>query len=250
VAGGDPFASGTRQLAPELSLTVSPQPVYIDSAPAAVARLTRRTVSRTAVVGAPAPVAGVPVELLSTTLTSSDVAPSAPQPTGAVATTGADGTATIPLAGASVPRRFLGARTRPVAGGVVIPATYQVYLQTYVHVTATAQRAADGRLEVSGTISPAQPGRKVRLDRKLEQMCNRGFFVPGQVLTPQQVGVPAGCYDRYTQDPVATADVGADGSSYTLVAPSSAPAGAYSVSLDSPRGASVYAGQTSGFPAP
>jgi hypothetical protein len=117
-------------------------------------------------------------------------------------------------------------------------------------MTVTTQRLADGRLQVSGTIRPAQPGRTIRLDRKLEQVCNQGIRIPGQVVTPQQVGVPAGCFDRYTQDPVAIADVSADGGSYTLVAPASAPAGTYSVSLDSPRGASVYAGQTAGVAVP
>jgi hypothetical protein len=252
VAGDDPFAGGTRRLAPELHLTVTPQPVYVDSNPAAVATLDRRTVSRTAVVGAPAPVAAVPVELLDVTLRSTDTAPGTPQPTGRVATTGADGTATIPLPDTPVPRRLLGAVTRPAAdgGGVAIPSETQLYLQTYVRMTAAAQRLGDGRLQVTGTISPAQPGRKVRLDRRLGQQCATGIAVPGQVTMPQQIGVPAGCFDRYTQDPVATADVSADGGSYTLVAPASAPAATYSVSLDSPRGPSVYAGQTPGIAMP
>ncbi|MCW2982828.1 MAG: hypothetical protein JWR63_398, partial [Conexibacter sp.] len=50
VAGDDPFAAGARRtLAPDLALTVTPQPVFTDSAPSAVATLTRRTVTRTAV---------------------------------------------------------------------------------------------------------------------------------------------------------------------------------------------------------
>jgi hypothetical protein len=251
VAGRDPFASGTRQLVPELGLTVTPQPVFTDSAPSAVATLSRRTVSRTAVVGGPAPVAGVPVELLSATAASTETAPPVPAPTGATATTGADGTATIAIPGTPVPRRFLTAVTRPAAGGVAIPSANNVYLQTYVRMTAAAERLADGRLRVTGTISPAQAGRKVRLDRKLDRICNQGTTIPGTVVQPQQAGVPAGCFDRYTQDPVTTASVSADGTSYTLEAPAgSAPAGTYSVSLDSPRGASVYAGQTTGFTAP
>jgi hypothetical protein len=245
VAGSDPFAGGSRQLAPELSLTVAPQPVFTDSAPAAAATLTRRTVTRTAQVGAPAPVPGVAVELLSAT-----TAPPAPAPTGALGTTGADGTATIAIPGSPTPRRFLAAVTRPAAGGVAIPTAEQVYLQTYVHMTATASRLADGRLQVTGTISPAQPGRKVRLDRRLERVCHANAVTPGTIKGPQQLGVPAGCFDSYTQDPVTTADVSADGTSYTLVAPASAAAGTYSVSLDSPTGPPVYAGQTAGFDAP
>ena len=47
-----------------------------------------------------------------------------------------------------------------------------------------------------------------------------------------------------------TAAVSADGSTYTLIAPASAPAGTYAVSLDSPQGRIVYPGQTTAFPAP
>jgi hypothetical protein len=250
VGGGDPFASGTRLLAPDLGLTVAPQPVFTDSAPVAVATLTRRTVTRTAVAGTPAPVAGVPVELLSA-LPASTGAAGTPAPTGAVATTGADGTARIAIPGTPVPRRYLAAVTRAAGGGVAIPTGSQVYLQTYARMTATTQRLADGRLRVTGTISPGQPGRKVRLDRKLDRICNQGVTVPGEVTQPQQEGVPAGCFDRYTQDPITTAPVSADGMSYILDAPASAaPAGTYSVSLDSPRGAPVYAGQTAGVTAP
>ena len=109
VAGDDPFTVAQRTLAPELSLSVTPQPVYTDSAPAAVAKLTRRTVSRTAVVGT-APVAGEPVELLSTEVLSGPVNQKPPVPTGATATTGADGTATIPIPGTPRWRLLLAAR--------------------------------------------------------------------------------------------------------------------------------------------
>ncbi|HWH92834.1 MAG TPA: hypothetical protein VNT03_03150 [Baekduia sp.] len=249
VAGSDPFAAGTRSLVPDLGLTVVPQPVFTDSAPSAVATLTRRTVTRTAQVGGASPVAGVAVELLSSTPTSPTAA-AAPAPTGAVATTGADGTATIPIPGSPTPRRYLAAVTRPPAGGVAIPTSQQIYLQTYVHMTATASRLPDGRLRVSGAISPAQPGRRVRLDRRLDRICNANAAIPGRITSPQQAGVPAGCFDRYTQDPVVTADVSADGTSYILDAPASAPAGTYSVSLNSPAGVPVYAGETPGIAAP
>ncbi|MCW2994731.1 MAG: hypothetical protein JWQ18_2226, partial [Conexibacter sp.] len=98
VAGDDPFSAAQRTLAPELSLSAAPQPVYVDSAPSAVATLSRRTVSKTAVVGT-APVAGVPVELLSTNVAGGPVNQQPPAPTGVVATTGADGTATLPVPG-------------------------------------------------------------------------------------------------------------------------------------------------------
>ncbi|HEX5922732.1 MAG TPA: hypothetical protein VFY45_02795, partial [Baekduia sp.] len=97
------------------------------------------------------------------------------------------------------------------------------------------------------TISPAQPGRKVRLDRRLERVCNQRQYGPALV-TPSSVGVPAGCFDRWTQDPVATATVSADGASYTIDA--GAPAGTYRVSLDFAGGAAVYAGETAAIEVP
>jgi hypothetical protein len=247
VAGDDPFAVARRTLAPELSLTITPQPVYVDSAPSAVAMLTRRTVSRTAVVGT-APVPGVPVELLSTDVVSGPVNQRPPAPTGATATTGADGTATIAIPGTPRWRLLLAAVTRPIVEGAVpIPTSQNLNVTTYVHMTAGAARLPDGRLRVTGTISPAQPGRKVRLDRRLERICDQRQFGP-TLITPSSVGVPAGCFDRWTQNPVATATVSADGASYVLDA--TAPAGTYRVSLDFAGGAAVYAGETAAIEAP
>ena len=242
VAGTDPFGRAPRALTPALSLTVAPQPVFVDTAASAVATLTRQTVSKTAVVST-APVAGVPIELYAYTATDLRASPQpAPQPTGLTATTGADGTATIALPGPAAPFRFLAAWTRPAAGGVPIPTAQRVYLQTYAHVTATTQRLADGRLRVTGTISPALPGRKVRLDRKERRVCNNVATTPGSVRQPSQTGVPAGCFDAYTQDPVATAAVSADGASYVIDA--ATPAGTYTVSLDFAGGANVFPGQS------
>lgn len=247
VAGDDPFAVAQRVLAPELALTVTPQPVYVDSAPAAVATLTRRTVSRTAVVGT-APVVGMPVELLSTDVVSGPVNQRPLAPTGALATTGADGTATIPIPATPRWRLLLGAVTRSIVeDAVAIPTSQSLYVTTYVHLTAAAARLSNGRLEVSGTISPTQPGRKVRLDRRLERICDQRQFGPVAV-TPSSVGVPAGCFDRWTQDPVMTATVSADGSSYVLDA--AAPAGVYRVSLDFAGGAAVYAGESAAIEVP
>jgi hypothetical protein len=247
VAGDDPFAVPQRVLAPELALTVAPQPVYVDSAPSAVATLTRRTVSRTSVMGT-APVVGMPVELLSTEVLSGPVNQRPPTPTGAVATTGADGTATILIPGTPRWRLLLAAETRSIVEGAVpIPTTQNLNVTTYVHMTAGAVRRPDGRLQVSGAISPAQPGRKVRLDRRIERVCNQRQYGP-TLITPSSVGVPAGCFDRWTQDPVATATVSADGASYTIDA--TAPAGTYRVSLDFAGGAAVYSGETAAIEVP
>jgi hypothetical protein len=240
VVGSDPFG-GRRTLSASLALTVAPQPVFVDTAAAAVATLTRQTVSPTAVVST-APVAGVAVDLLSATPTDLKAPTPAPGGTGVRATTGADGTATLPLPGPATPFRFLAARTEAGAGGVSIPTAQTVYLQSYAHVTTTTTRLADGRLRVSGTISPALPGRKVRLDRKEQRVCNQNVVVPGTISPPSQTGVPAGCFDRYTQDPVATAAVSADGASYVIDA--TAPAGTYTVSLDFAGGANVFPGQS------
>jgi hypothetical protein len=248
VAADDPFAAAARRtLAPELALTVTPQPVFADSAPAAIATLTRRTVTRTAVVGT-APVAGVAVELLSVTPTDPRTAPGAPRPTGRVATTGADGAARIAIPGPVAPYRFLAAQTRPAAGGAAIPTLQTTYLRAFAHVTPTAARLPDGRLRVTGTISPALPGRKVRLDRKLDRVCNAYTNPPGSIVSPSQVGVPTGCVDRYTQDPVATAAVSADGASFAIEA--GAPAGTYRVSLDFAGGALVLPGESGPVAAP
>jgi hypothetical protein len=60
--------------------------------------------------------------------------------------------------------------------------------------------------------------------------------------------VPAGCVDRYTEDPVATAPVSADGASFTLDA--GTPPGTYRVALDFAGGADVHAGETAPVDAP
>jgi hypothetical protein len=239
VAGTDPFEA-PRTLTAALGLTVAPQPVFVDTPVSAVATLTRQTVSKTAVLST-APVAGVPVDLLSVTPTSLTAPQAKPRPTGLSATTGADGTATIAVPGPAAPYRFLAAATRP-AGGIPIPTAQSVYLQTFARVTTTTTRLADGHLRVTGTISPALPGRKVRLDRKERRVCNGVATTPGSVRRPSQTGVPAGCFDAYTQDPVTTAPVSADGGSYTIDA--NAPAGTYTVSLDFAGGANVFPGQS------
>jgi hypothetical protein len=250
VAGQDPFGSATRTLAPEVTLSVAPEPVYVDSAPRAEIAVTTRTVSRSAVVGT-APVAGAPVELLSAVPTDPRAQAPTPQPTGATATTGADGVARIAVPGPAVPYRYLAARTRPQgAGAVAIPTDITTLLRSYAHMTATATRLADGRLQVSGTISPPLPGRKVRLDRKLDRVCNGGASTAGSLVSPSQATAPAGCFERFTQDPVATADVSADGKTYTIVAPSTAAAGTYRVALDFAGGALVFPGESLPFDAP
>jgi hypothetical protein len=247
VAGGDAFAAGERLLAPRLTLAVTPQPVFIDTAPSAVLTATRARVTRTAQLGT-VPVSDLPIELLAAPVPSAEQRPAVPTPTGATGTTGADGTATIAIPGAPFTRRFLAAVSRPAAGaGAPVQTADAAYVQTYVRMTATAERLAGGRLRVSGTITPAQPGRKVRLDRRVERVCTN--VVSGPIVSPSAADTPKGCADRWTQDPLTTAAVSADGASFVLET-AAAPAGAYRVALDFAGGADVYAGETATFDVP
>jgi hypothetical protein len=250
VAGSDPWAAtGSRLLIPKLTLGVTPQPVYVDSDPSAVATLTRQAVTRTAQTGAPVPVPNVRVRLLAAV--EDDVTQSkAPTDSGVSGTTDAGGVAMLRIPAPVVAARLISAVADTSGGAVPIPNDRTILVRPFVRMTASATRLGDGRLQVTGAISPAQPGRKVRLDRKLERVCNASVGLSGALLSPAQTGVPAGCFDRYTEDPVATASVGPDGSTYTLIAPASAPAGTYKVSLDSPQGQIVYPGETTAFPAP
>jgi hypothetical protein len=243
VAGDDPFAAGRRALPTELALTPSPQPVFTDTQASVVVTATRRFVTRTAQVGTE-PVAGLPVELLAARVTTASPGPIAP--TGATGTTGADGTATIAVPGAHVPRLSLASVSRPAGGAIPVQTPGTFLLTTYVRMTATAERLPSGRLRISGTISPAQPGRKVRLDRRLERLCHG--VDPGARITPSSLDTPPGCADRWTQDPLATAAVSPDGASYEIEA--ATPADVYRVSLGFAGGADVFAGETAQLTAP
>ena len=249
VRGQDPFTSrahaGLRRLADRRAAAG----LHRQRAAGGDQRQTR-FVSRTAVLGS-APVRDVPVELLSAVPTEPRAPAPTPQPTGGTATTGADGVARIAIPGPAVPFRYLAARTRPTAPGAAsVPTGVVTYMPSYAHMTATATRLADGRLQVSGAISPALPGRKVRLDRKLDRICNPSATTPGRTTSPSQADAPAGCFERFTQDPLATAAVSADGATYTVVAPPSAAAGTYRVALDFANGALVFPGESAPFDAP
>jgi hypothetical protein len=250
VAGQDPFTTARRTLAPQVAITVAPQPVYVDTAPRADVAVTRPFASRTAITGR-APVAGAAVELLMSVPTDLRAVPAAPAPTGATATTGADGVARIAIPGAAAPFRYLAATAQVGdAPRVAVPTDTTTFLRTFAHMTASATRLADGRVQVTGAISPALPGRKVRLDRKQRQVCNAYVTVSGTPISPSQADAPAGCVDDYTQNPVATADVSADGASYTVIAPASATAGTYRVALDFANGALVFPGESAPFAVP
>jgi hypothetical protein len=238
VDGGDPFVT-TRLLPPELSFDIAPAPLFVDQTAQGVGTLTRKRVNRTTQLGT-VPVPGVKVELVRVdNFTTPGVSR---HPTGAIATTAAHGSYTIPISGTPRPRMTYTAITRPTDGIQTSPSEV-TYVLTYVRMTATASRLPDGRLHVSGTISPAQPGRKVRLDRREERACNARVFTTRP--TPSTVDTPAGCADRYTQDPLATANVSADGASYTIDATTGP--GTFRVALDFAGGADVYAGETAAF---
>jgi hypothetical protein len=197
-------------------------------------------VNRTTQLGT-VPVPGVVVELVRVDGVGEETTR---HPTGALGTTDADGRFDIPIAGTPRPRMVYSAITRPSAGqGIQVSPGFPAYVLTYARMTATAQRLPDGRLRVTGTISPAQPGRKVRLDRREERVCNPGTFIFGRP-SPSTADTPAGCADRWSQNPLTTADVSADGTSYGFEA--SIAAGTYRVALSAP-GADAYLGETAAF---
>ncbi len=242
VDGGDPFL-GTRLLTPKLSFEIAPAPLFIDQTAQGTGRLSRKRVNRTTDLGT-VPVTGVKVELVRIDgFTTPGVSR---HPTGATATTDADGRYAIAISGTPRPRMVYSASTRPTSGTQVNPPEVG-YVVTYVRMTATPQRLPDGKLRVTGTISPAQPGRKVRLDRREDRVCNQTNIFAARP-TPSTVDTPAGCVDRWTQNPLATANVSADGASFTIDA--SAGPGSYRVNLDFAGGAEVYQGETAAFTAP
>jgi hypothetical protein len=113
-------------------------------------------------------------------------------------------------------------------------------------MAATAERLADGRVRLNGTISPAQPGRKVRLDRREKRVCDQGPVGPPR---PSSVDTPANCFDIWSQKALATAAVSADGASFTIDGPAAAGA-TLRVALDAGAGQDVYAGETAPIAAP
>jgi hypothetical protein len=236
VDGGDPFI-GTRLLTPKLDFDIAPAPLFVDQTAHGVGSLTRKRVNRTTQLGT-VPVSGVRVEAVRVDdFTTPQVSR---HPTGAIATTGAEGRYDLPISGTPRPRMTYTAVTRD---GLEINPGDVTYALTYARMTANATRLPDGRLHVTGTISPALPGRKVRLDRRTDRVCNQQIFPTRP--TPSTVDTPAGCSDRWTQDPVATANVSADGASYSIDA--SSPSGTFRVALDFAGGADVYAGETASF---
>jgi len=241
VAGDDPFGARSRLLTPTMSFDLVPVPLYAEQTARGAGSLSRRRVTRTTQLGNE-PVPGVRVELvridgLGTTTTTR-------HPTGATGTTDADGRFDIPISGTPRPTMVYSAITRPAVGqGLQVAPVSFAYAPVYVRMTVASQRLADGRLRVTGTIAPAVPGRRVRLDRREERVCNKGATIVGRP-TPSMVDVPAGCVDRYTREPLATADVSADGTTFTLEA--AAGAGTYRVSLNH-AGADAYSGETVAF---
>jgi hypothetical protein len=243
VTGTDPFAAGERVLPIELAMTISPRPTFTDTPPSAVVTAARPHVTRTARVGSE-PAGGVAVDLLTARVTSAT--PTTPAPSGASGTTGNDGTVTIAVPGTPVPRMALAARSRAGTGGFALQTPDTILLPTFVRMSATPERLVDGRLRITGTISPAQPGRKVKLERRIERTCQHVFG--GALVTPSTVDTPAGCADRWSQNPLATAAVSADGASYAIDA--ATPADVYRVSLDFAGGADVFEGETAQITAP
>ncbi len=162
-------------------------------------------------------------------------------PTNAFGTTDANGAYDIPITATPPPRLTYTATTRTPSGVEARPAS-ATYVLTYARLSAAASRLPDGRLRVAGTITPALPGRKVRLDRSLGKLCAQNPAFAGRP-TPSNPN-PA-CGERWTQDPIATAEVSPDGSTFAIETSTSP--GTFRVALDFAGGANVYAGETAPF---
>ena len=201
----DPWGAGSRLLPPQLTLT-APREVFADEDATFTGALFRKRVSRTAELGRE-PVRGVAV-----TLTDDG------RSTGRTGTTDPSGrwSATIPAA--ALPTVLEPGATSDVGS---TPQTDGSYLPVFARITMTAEREADGRVRFRGTLPAPQPGRKVRIDRRDDALCAR--------MRPPVA--PADC-QAFTQDPVTTGVLSADGSSFEVTAPAGTAAGAFRASLD------------------
>lgn len=239
VAGTDPFATAARTLVPVLTLRVAPDIVYADGALTLSGTLTRRRVSRKAVV-AEVPVAGTPVVLQTARL-----GPRGPSPFTAAGTatvvTDAQGRWSIARPAPHPPATgYLTTAGEPGAIGVASSAA--PYPPIWVHMAITAAtRSGDGIVTLSGTIDPPQPGRTVRVDRRAKRQCGLPFTAGP---TPSTADTPAGCQDLFTApDPAATAAVSTDGSRFTVSRPGPA-GGSYRAALPYPGTAALYSGES------
>ncbi|MCW3016819.1 MAG: hypothetical protein JWO02_3911 [Solirubrobacterales bacterium] len=237
VAGSDPFAPGTRLLPPVLSMLATPTIVYADTPLQLGGTLVRRRATRTRVLGS-VPLGGVPVALSTAIL--GPRGSSAFSPTGTVVDTRADGSWSVTLTPPHIPRTgYL--TTAGAPGTINVGAPAALYPSIWVHMTVTsAARSSDGVVTVSGTIDPPQPGRVVRLDRRVALKCNLPYALPGT--TPSTIDTPANCLDIFTRPTAATTPVSADGTRFTVSRPG--PAGFYRATLDVPGSAALYAGET------
>lgn len=227
IAGRDPFAPGHRLLPAHFTAQVVPAVAFADAPAAVLTTVTRLEVARDRVLGrrgvANVRVAGSP-------------------PLGPAAATDGSGHASLALPDPLPPR--LTATVSASVDGATLRSTVAL-TRVFAHVSARTSRAADGRLTVSGTIDPPQPGRRIRLDRRLGRSCGHGADVPPP--SPSTAATPAGCIDAYTVQPLATGAVSEDGATFELHA-DGLPAGAICrVSLDFAHGLPVYAGETPAF---
>ncbi len=228
-----PFSPLPRPLLPVLSIASTgervPSPVYGD--PFVVSgRLTRKVV----VFGNVArtdPIAGIGVSLLRRV--EDPLRPEAGtrlEPTGIVATTGADGRWATTLAGPPAQPWF-----SAVASAPGVPTTYAgrgtggtVLARMTLTVTGTT---------FAGTIAPAQPGRTVKIERLQSRRCQT--LQSGQRF----------CAEKWA--PVAEAPVNATGTGFEVTVPGALQPGTYSAALplaDQQRDPSAYGGRSPDVP--
>jgi hypothetical protein len=231
-ASASPFSTAVRSLLPKLTISApsdSGLPVFGD--PFALSgRLTQTVVSGSRVVRTD-PLGGVPIAILSRV---DD--PSQPglhesfHATPLGATTAADGSWSVPLATPPPAPSFSAVTESPAV------ATTYAGRGTVGTVSARITLTVTGSA-VAGTITPAQPGRTVSIQRLLSRKCVK---VPGP---------GPDCMDSWTT--VGTAPVDAAGTAFatTLAAPPTA--GTYSAALpfaDTRTDPSLYSGRSPDTP--
>lgn len=239
VSGSDPFASASRTLPAVLTLKEASPILYADAPLELTGTLLRPRATRAKLLD-PAPVTGATVDLSGGTLDKDGQTDFAPN--GMQATTGADGSWTVSIPSPHPPRGGFLATTgtlgKPGRAG-----TTAVYPTVFARMAVTSSSRTDGNVIISGTISPAQPGRKVKLDQRTKRSCSTAVGDPSYV-SPSTVDTPKGCVDLFTT--VGTTTVSADGASFTITKP--AAAGSYRVSLNFAGADPLVSGETAQVP--
>lgn len=227
-ASANPFSATERALLPQLTIAAPSDHGLVTFGDPFVlsGRLTQTFVSGVRVVKTDG-LGGVPLEILNRVAD-----PSAPglhedfQPTGVFVTTGADGSWSLPLS-TPPPSPYFSAVTRSTSADVAPTYAARGTIGTVqARITLTISGSA-----FAGTISPAQPGRMVTIQKLVTREC----------VTPT-VG-PKACIDNWTT--VGQAPVDASGTTFATTIAAPAP-GTYSAALpaEHAQNPSTYSGRS------